>query len=174
MYIPVKGPHSFHCTCSLMATNSRESLKIFVILSVAGIFSLYPLLFNVAGELLELNYIFDLPTLSSSDMSYVYALCHILAETPIKFIISMVWMSVVCAGLSNSMDIPLHTLLSPLETIYLAGFILLQIYVSVVHILVFGSERFEFLPLMMTSLYCAVGVCYGWLRFTVAYILGWV
>ncbi|RUS18838.1 glycosyl transferase [Endogone sp. FLAS-F59071] len=58
---------------SLMATNNRENLKIFVILSTAGIYSLYPLLFQVA-------------------------------ETPIKLIVTAVWMTVVFAGLAHEMQ----------------------------------------------------------------------
>ncbi len=47
--------------------------------------------------------------------------------------------------------------------LYLAGFVLLELYVSVVHerdaVL---RERLPFVPLMLTSLYCSAGVLWVW------------
>lgn len=48
-----------------------------------------------------------------------------------------------------------------------AGLPLLEAYVAVGHVAVFGRGRLEFLPLALTSTYCALGVCAtlgGWLR----------
>jgi alpha-1,3-glucosyltransferase len=56
----------------------------------------------------------------------------------------------------------LRHLLTQVETIYVMGLIAIQCYTSIVHTLVFG-DRYEFLPLMMTSVYCALGIMYGWL-----------
>lgn len=36
--------------CRLMASNSKVNLRVFVVLSAAGIFSLYPLLFRSTGK----------------------------------------------------------------------------------------------------------------------------
>lgn len=45
-------PHSFKLTLesSLMAVKSKLHLRAFIILSVAGVYSLFPLLFHVAGK----------------------------------------------------------------------------------------------------------------------------
>ena len=56
----------------------------------------------------------------------------------------------------------LYELLNPLERVYLYGFIALQLYTGLVHGLVFG-DLLEFLPLLLTSVYCATGVMYGWI-----------
>lgn len=45
------------------------------------------------------------------------------------------------------------------ELLYVVGFVPLHIYVSVVHSVVFGAGM-EFLPLLITSVYCALGVTY--------------
>lgn len=115
---------------SLMAVKSKLHLRAFIILSVAGVYSLFPLLFHVA-------------------------------ETPIKIIFSLVWGLVVIPGLAKYLKMSLYELLNPLERVYLYGFIALQLYTGLVHDLVFNG--LEFLPLLLTSVYCATGVMYGWL-----------
>lgn len=66
------------------------------------------------------------------------------------------------------------TLLDILERTYLWGFIVLQIFVTLFPIFSArymhdkGEEQYEFLPLMMTSIYCALGVIWGFVR------LGWI
>lgn len=49
------------------------------------------------------------------------------------------------------------------------GFIFLQFYTGVAHDIVFG-ERLQFLPLMVTSLYCGIGIVYGWAYFMFNYL----
>eukprot|EP00050_Salpingoeca_kvevrii_P015916 m.51117 g.51117 ORF g.51117 m.51117 type:complete len:507 (+) comp6588_c0_seq2:1-1521(+) len=56
----------------------------------------------------------------------------------------------------------LEVRLGLLEKVYLAGIVVLQVFVGIVHPLVFG-QRLPFLPLLATSAYCAVGVLYAWL-----------
>ncbi|CAO3664228.1 unnamed protein product [Umbelopsis vinacea] len=126
---------------SLMAANTKKHLKIFIILSASGIFSLFPLLFQSA-------------------------------ETPIKTIFSFTWFLVVIPSLARSLHIPLRAVLNPLERLYLVGLIALQLYTDVLHTVIFGTGKLEFLPLMMISIYSAVGVCYGWARLMLDYITG--
>ncbi|KAI8924656.1 glycosyl transferase [Entophlyctis helioformis] len=54
--------------------------------------------------------------------------------------------------------------LGRLERVYIAGFVPLCVYTEVAHGMVFGSERLAFLPLMITSVYTAVGIVYGWIQ----------
>ena len=48
------------------------------------------------------------------------------------------------------------------ERIYLAGFVALEAYCTGLHSLVFGP-KLEFLPLLLVSVYSALGVTYVWL-----------
>ncbi|KAI8380155.1 glycosyltransferase family 57 protein [Blakeslea trispora] len=123
----------------LMAANSQINLRIFVVLSLAGIFSLYPLLFHST-------------------------------ETPIKIATTLLWFCATLPGLAYSVKTPLRHLLSTMELYYLIGFFFLQAYTGCVHDLLFGQERLQFLPLMMTSVYCAVGIVYGWTLFMWDYL----
>ncbi|KAI9487064.1 MAG: glycosyltransferase family 57 protein [Benjaminiella poitrasii] len=122
----------------LMAANNRANLRVLIILSAAGIVSLYPLLFRPA-------------------------------ETPIKIISTLLWFCAVIPGLAYSIKTPLKELLSTIEKNYLAGLFLLQAYTGFGHSLLFG-DRLEFLPLMVTSLYCALGIMYGWAFFMLNYL----
>ncbi|KAI8372861.1 glycosyltransferase family 57 protein [Radiomyces spectabilis] len=116
----------------LMAANSRLHLRVLIILSGAGICSLFPLLFQAA-------------------------------ETPIKIGLTLLWFAAVIPSLAHSLHTPLKTLLCPLERGYLVGLVGLQVYTSVLHETLFGAHKLEFLPLLVTSIYCAIGIVYGWI-----------
>ncbi|ORY96168.1 glycosyltransferase family 57 protein [Syncephalastrum racemosum] len=123
---------------SLIATQSKLHLRTFVILSGAGICSLYPLLFQTA-------------------------------ETPVKLLITAVWALVVVPGFAHFSNINIKGLLISVDVLYLLGLAGLQLYTAA-HPLLFG-ERYEFLPLLVTSVYCGAGIMYGWALAMMAYFL---
>ncbi|GAA5813364.1 hypothetical protein MFLAVUS_006842 [Mucor flavus] len=123
----------------LMAANSKANLRALIILSAAGIVSLYPLLFQ--------------PT-----------------ETPIKITLTLLWFCAVIPALAYHVQTPLKNLLSAIEVNYLYGLIFLQFYTGFVHDMMFGSGQLPFLPLMITSLYCSIGILYGWGCFMLNYL----
>jgi hypothetical protein len=47
--------------------------------------------------------------------------------------------------------------------IYLVGLVAAQAYAGFLHTALFGLEQLEFLPLMLLSVYCAIGVIASWL-----------
>jgi alpha-1,3-glucosyltransferase len=59
-------------------------------------------------------------------------------------------------------------LLDRFSVMYTAVAIPLIAYTSILHGLVF-KERYEFIPLMLTSAYCALGVVGSWVGFLVVY-----
>ncbi|XP_035891146.1 probable dolichyl pyrophosphate Glc1Man9GlcNAc2 alpha-1,3-glucosyltransferase [Anopheles stephensi] len=56
------------------------------------------------------------------------------------------------------------------EFLYLAGFPVLCAYENVVHDAIGLGERLPFLPLLLTSVYCAVGVLYFWVSYQLAFL----
>lgn len=61
-------------------------------------------------------------------------------------------------------------LFTSLECLYLWGLIPLELYCLVGHKLLFGqSNKLPFLPLLLTSVYCAAGNMYCWLKMTGRY-----
>ncbi|GAA5820621.1 hypothetical protein JCM11251_003080 [Rhodosporidiobolus azoricus] len=160
---------------SLTATESDNHYRSFLVATTAGVYGLFPLLIKPA-------------------------------ETPIKLLVSLLWAAFVFPQLRRVVYRPLPNvftiIISHLETLYLYGFFILQLYVTLLHHLLFPSPpstahttpasiihcdpasgacgppssaspspveavvegSMEFLPLMLTSVYCAVGVVWAWLR----------
>ncbi|GJN90864.1 hypothetical protein Rhopal_003878-T1 [Rhodotorula paludigena] len=148
---------------TLTATDDDNHFRAFVIATTAGVFGLFPLLIKPA-------------------------------ETPIKLTYSLVWAVVVLPQLRRVVYRPLPNLFSVLidkaETLYLLGFVAVQICEShffivpqlqtcspasllngsctepaaVAQAMTVSETSMEFLPLLLTSVYCAVGIVWSWLR----------
>ncbi|KAN0061945.1 glycosyl transferase [Thecaphora frezii] len=97
---------------TFLAAEDYAHFRTFAILSTAGIVSLFPLLYEAA-------------------------------ETPIKLAVTLLWSLVVFGSLSKRVYRPVTSNLGiavhALETAYLYGFVLLQLYVSVLHPLLFPA-----------------------------------
>jgi alpha-1,3-glucosyltransferase len=125
---------------SLLALNDRRWLSAFRPLAVAGHVSLFPLLFTAA-------------------------------EFPIKVGYTVVWLILFMYVFDRLAPVPAKRrvfLLDRFSLLYIAVSIPLIAYCSLVHRVVF-EDRYEFLPLMFTSSYCAVGVVGSWIGFQVVY-----
>ncbi|KAJ7791323.1 glycosyltransferase family 57 protein [Mycena olivaceomarginata] len=106
--------------------------RTFILASVAGVFSLFPLIFTPG-------------------------------ESIVKVLYSVLWVLFVYLPLTRRV----YEFPRSLSFIYLAGFPLLQLFVTLFPILPdphpAGVAAMEFLPLMLTSVYCAVGLVWGFL-----------
>jgi alpha-1,3-glucosyltransferase len=125
---------------SLLALKDRRYLGAFRPLAVAGHLSLFPLLFTAA-------------------------------EFPIKIAYTICWLILFLYAfdrLAPAATRPRVFLLDRFSLLYIAVSIPLIAYCSLCHRLVFG-DRYEFLPLMFTSAYCALGVVGSWVGFMVVY-----
>ncbi|KAF9195737.1 glycosyl transferase [Haplosporangium sp. Z 11] len=104
-------------------------------------------------------------------------------ETPIKVLITAIWFVIVGTGLdqcipkrsswsmeagpSSTRSLLRH--FTTLERLYVLGCVPVQLYVNLGHEAIFGQDTLAFLPLMITSVYSAVGVVYGWLLYSASY-----
>ncbi|KAJ7095275.1 glucosyltransferase [Mycena belliarum] len=155
---------------SLLAAERHAYFRTFIIASVAGIFSLFPLIFTPGESIFKVIY-------SSLWILFVYVpLTRRVYEFPRS---------------------PAFAIIDTLEKIYLAGFPLLQVFVTLFPVLVArrqvpvaadicvaspnftcpepalhpeGVTAMEFLPLMLTSVYCAVGLIWGFCRLMFVYL----
>lgn len=101
-------------------------------------------------------------------------------------LITLIWFVVVGSGLDQCIPKPsrgsssteagpspiersMLRYFTTLECLYVFGCVPVQMYVNLIHEAVFGTVILEFLPLMITSVYCAVGVVYGWLLYSAEY-----
>ncbi|KAB8349707.1 hypothetical protein FH972_023722 [Carpinus fangiana] len=125
---------------SLLALKDRRYLGAFRPLAVAGHVSLFPLLFTAA-------------------------------EWPIKAVYTICWLVLFLQVFDRIAPASARSrlfLLDRFSILYIAVSIPLILYTSLLHQLVFG-QKLEFLPLMFTSAYSALGVVGSWLGFLVVY-----
>lgn len=125
---------------SLLALKDRRYLGAFRPLAVSGHVSLFPLLFTAA-------------------------------EFPIKTVYTIFWLVLFMFAFEKLAPVPTRPrvfLLDRFAILYDTVAIPLVVYCSLVHRLVFGG-RYEFLPLMFTSAYSALGVVGSWIGFMVVY-----
>lgn len=125
---------------SLIALTDRRSLGAFRPLAVAGHVSLFPLLYTAQ-------------------------------EFPVKIVYTISWLVLFLLTFDRQAPVssqPRVFVLDRFALLYITVAIPLIVYCSLVHGLLFG-QRYEFLPLMFTSSYAAVGVVGSWLGFLVVY-----
>ncbi|KAJ1984900.1 glycosyl transferase [Dimargaris verticillata] len=102
-------------------------------------------------------------------------LLHEPMETPLKLIIFALWAVVAffCLGLGREcsgqamgkLPWPVYAIRC-LELGYVLGFPVLQLYTSVVHpLLPLHQQALQFLPLLLTACYSAIGVVYVWISY---------
>lgn len=134
---------------ALIAHTSYAAWRTFELLSATAIVSLFPLVFT-----------------------------HL--ETPVKLAYSAVWYVLLRRAMSRRVLRPMPSnfgiVVHALETMYLRGLGVLAVLTSVVWPLLTALEapipykHLEFLPLMLTSVYCAVGFVHCWARLSVSYL----
>ncbi|KAF3289671.1 glycosyl transferase [Orbilia oligospora] len=126
---------------SLLALQDRRYLGAFRPLAIAGHLSLFPLVFKAA-------------------------------EFPIKSAYTVLWIMVFFMTFDTVVPVAKSQrifLLDRFEIVYMTIGVPLILYTELFHFAIFGS-RLEFLPLMFTSAYCALGILGSFLGFFVLYL----
>ncbi|EDV29024.1 uncharacterized protein TRIADDRAFT_18456 [Trichoplax adhaerens] len=126
---------------TLLAIENKNDARLFFLLSCIGHYSLFPLLYE--------------PT-----------------ESPIKHILYILYSIFAYYGLqlcSCSSLKSIHRLrplkVSLFEKIYIIGLLFVQIYTIFLHSVFKLNDKLPFLPLLITSVYCSIGVLYVWANF---------
>lgn len=117
--------------------------------------------------------------LSAITIVSLFSLLHRPLETPVKLAYSALWFFVVAHALRRRILRPMSSnvgvIVHFLESKYLQGLAVLAVVTNVVWPLAtayaphLASARTAFLPLMATSVYCAAGVVWVWLRLSWTY-----
>ncbi|KAJ5239221.1 hypothetical protein N7468_003840 [Penicillium chermesinum] len=126
---------------SLIALKDRRYFSAFRPLAVAGHVSLFPLLFTSP-------------------------------EFPLKTVYTVFWLVLFLFVFDRVAPVPERPrifVFDRLSLLYLTISIPLIIYCSLIHQVIFGLERLQFLPLMFMSSYSALGVVGSWVGFMVIY-----
>uniref|UniRef100_K1QH83 Alpha-1,3-glucosyltransferase n=1 Tax=Magallana gigas TaxID=29159 RepID=K1QH83_MAGGI len=122
----------------LLVFNKREDASIFLILSTTGHYSIFPLLFTSAETTTKILLMLAYSVFAFSSLGYIYKS-------------NWSWQSL--------------PLLNSLESLYIVGLIPLEVWNSAIFPFLDFSEKFPFLPLMLTSVYCSFGIIYSWIKF---------
>ncbi|KZV69873.1 glycosyltransferase family 57 protein [Peniophora sp. CONT] len=129
---------------SLLAAEGHPMFRTFVIGSAAGIVSLFPLLFTPAEQLVEIGY-------------------------------TLLWTLFTFRPLHGRLyQFPRSApavVLNLLEMTYLCGFYVLVPVTMLFPAFTGDSEAWAFFPLMLTSVYCAVGLVWAYIRLGYLYLM---
>lgn len=172
---------------SLIALENAFQSRMFVVLSTVGHYSLFPLLFLPSGKFTSTisvpkRVIMNSPKLTinhrnaNQNISLVIPWHYVLRFHQIRCLRAVRWrnhadgISIINHLVNRLTHQPRWNIA---ERLLLIGLIAVQIFFSVVHPLLY--KQLEFLPLLITSVYCALGVTYFWavyyvkfMRFTTA------
>uniref|UniRef100_A0A1B6BXI8 Alpha-1,3-glucosyltransferase n=2 Tax=Clastoptera arizonana TaxID=38151 RepID=A0A1B6BXI8_9HEMI len=123
---------------TLLAVVWRKEAEIYLLLSTIGHYSLFPLLFT----------------------SF---------ELPLKILLFLIHSIYAFQKLSNLFDVKesriCFPLLSKVESVYILGLGCVFFFENVIHPALGWTKTYQFLPLMLTSVYCAIGILYCWIRY---------
>ncbi|XP_043928635.1 probable dolichyl pyrophosphate Glc1Man9GlcNAc2 alpha-1,3-glucosyltransferase isoform X2 [Protopterus annectens] len=100
--------------------------------------------------------------LSTTGHLSLFPLLFTAQELPIKILLMLLFTVYSFSALRDLFRE--DRLLSWLEVLYLCGLIPLGIFCELFYPLTPWKERFPFLPLLLTSVYCALGVMQSWLK----------
>ncbi|XP_023289919.1 probable dolichyl pyrophosphate Glc1Man9GlcNAc2 alpha-1,3-glucosyltransferase isoform X2 [Orussus abietinus] len=99
--------------------------------------------------------------LSSAGHTALLPLLYPENLTPLKLLLSMTYMTVAFLTLSHQFGKPL---LNKKQQLYITVLPLITVYETIIHKLIF-RENLPFLPLALTSIYCAAGIMYTWIYY---------
>lgn len=134
----------YYVCFSFMSVLGEHDGKMFLILSVVGHYSLFPLLYP--KNLLAIK-LFLLLTHAALAFCFIPKL-YLRAKQ-----------------LNKRRRILHLPMLNSLESLYLYGLLGLFIYENALHKLLGHDKKLPFLPLMLTSVYCCLGVIYFWISY---------
>ncbi|XP_036800286.1 probable dolichyl pyrophosphate Glc1Man9GlcNAc2 alpha-1,3-glucosyltransferase isoform X2 [Oncorhynchus mykiss] len=95
----------------------------------------------------------------------LFPLLFTAAELPIKVLLMLLFTLYSFTSLKKLFR---GSLLNPLETTYLLGLVAVEILCEVVYPLSPWQHTMPFVPLLVTSVYCSLGVCYSFIRLYVS------
>uniref|UniRef100_A0A480XYY3 Alpha-1,3-glucosyltransferase n=1 Tax=Sus scrofa TaxID=9823 RepID=A0A480XYY3_PIG len=131
LWFKPQGPRAF-LRCLILSVGKAGDASIFLILTTAGHYSLFPLLFTAP-------------------------------ELPIKILLMLLFTIYSISSLKTLFRKE-KPLFNWMETFYLLGLGPLEVFCEFLFPFTSWKLKFPFIPLLLTSVYCAVGIIYAWFK----------
>jgi alpha-1,3-glucosyltransferase len=100
-----------------------------------------------------------------------FSLFPLLFTVELTLIKAFLFLAYTSLGIYGLKALHQEVQLNIFAKLYIFGLVVLFFYENVVHHLLRLDERFPFLPLMLTSTYCGIGVFVFWLVYYVRFLL---
>ncbi|KAL7609619.1 probable dolichyl pyrophosphate Glc1Man9GlcNAc2 alpha-1,3-glucosyltransferase [Lactuca sativa] len=132
-HVHEKASLHFLIPLAVVAVESIQDARHYFMLSIVSIYSLFPLLYEAQ-------------------------------EYPVKVILLLLYVAIMWFGFSSTFSEKKDggVVSGWIEKSYMVGFVVVEIWGQFLHPLILG-DRFPFLPLMIISFYCALGMMYSWI-----------
>ncbi|KAL3833028.1 hypothetical protein ACJIZ3_007764 [Penstemon smallii] len=140
-HVHEKASLHFVIPLAFTALKSMEDVKHYFFLSIVSCYSLFPLLFEA----------------QEYPIKVVLLLLH---AALMWFGFSSYFSSAVVKAKHNKLETPFY--IGWFGKSYLLGLFAVEIYGQLLHSTIFG-DRLPFLPLMVISIYCGIGMMYSWI-----------
>ncbi|KAG9452482.1 hypothetical protein H6P81_005386 [Aristolochia fimbriata] len=148
-HVHEKASLHFVTLLAIVATRSLEDAKHYFLISIVSCYSMFPLLFEDKEYPIKVLLLVNHSLLVWSSFSSLISKSKSDKERE----------KVKSRGLVDNTG---KGLLGCVEIIYLLGILCIEIWGQFLHQYIFG-DKLPFLPLMLISVYCALGMLYSWI-----------
>lgn len=148
-----------------LSVTDKTSAKLFLRMSTLGHFGLLPLLYKPTELLLKVFLHSCYLMLSISLLEKVHnAVVQSGSSSTMNGIASIPVSHPLQCSCSTNHSHKQKGLINTFDKIGLGVMALILFYTEFVHFMIFGHDRMEFLPLLITSVFCAVGLIGCWIQ----------
>lgn len=92
-----------------------------------------------------------------------------MTEYPVKILLACLYLGFVKWHYAKFNEEKDCNTVGLVQTVFLGGIVVLEIYIQVFHKILFG-EKLPFLPLLLVSSYCALGITSIWVKYSLEFL----
>ncbi|XP_038875226.1 probable dolichyl pyrophosphate Glc1Man9GlcNAc2 alpha-1,3-glucosyltransferase [Benincasa hispida] len=155
-HVHEKASLHFVIPLAVVAVQSLEDARHYFVLSIVSCYSLFPLLFEAQEYPIKV-----LLLLLHSSLMWLGFSAQFDKGEPVKQARSKTKRQhIQTKGSTTATGEPFH--IRFIEKVYIVGLLIVEIWAQFLHPFILGG-KFPFVPLMLISMYCSLGVMYSWI-----------
>ncbi|KAL5713417.1 dolichyl-P-Glc:Glc1Man9GlcNAc2-PP-dolichol alpha-1,3-glucosyltransferase [Ranunculus cassubicifolius] len=156
-HVHEKASLHFVIPLAINAVQSLEDARHYFLLSIVSCYSMFPLLFEAKEYPIKVLLLILHSLLMWAGFASLFG-----KNTPPKTLTSKKMKVKISRGKSSDAGVEGGTVIGWVELGYLVGLVGVELWGLILHRYLLGN-RLPFLPLMLVSVYCSVGIMYSWL-----------